>query len=272
MEPNHRIAYIFAIIAVALVFLSGPIARKLNGPSSSELSGDLSPLPPPSAYNERIVIPESAAASGTGTAFAINRNGDWLTARHVVSGCDSVSLRTDSGDIVEASHTIITDRLDMAIIQTGASPSAVPLEFSEPLSRGQYGFMVGYPQGRAAAISTKLRSRAILVTDKAKRSEEPLLTWTIANQSYPRHGTLGGLSGGPVFDGSGKVRGVIVAENPRHGRVYSTTPVSIQGFLKTHGIFASEGEAAEYNTENLLLQSRSAMSKLQVVKVLCVKE
>ena len=37
-------------------------------------------------------------------------------------------------------------------------------------------------------------------------------------------GSLGGMSGGPVFNKSGVVIGVSIAENPRRGRIMTSTP------------------------------------------------
>ena len=44
-------------------------------------------LPPASAFDERVLVQVTAPKSGIGTAFAINDDGQWLTARHVVEGC-----------------------------------------------------------------------------------------------------------------------------------------------------------------------------------------
>ena len=44
-------------------------------------------------------------------------------------------------------------------------------------------------------------------------------------------GSLGGLSGAPVLDKDGEVIGVVSAESPRRGRIYTVTPENLQTYL-----------------------------------------
>ena len=64
-------------------------------PDSVEREG--ATLPPPSAFDEAVLVRVEAPRDGIGTAFSINTDGYWLTARHVVDGCDE-----EGGRLVEA--------------------------------------------------------------------------------------------------------------------------------------------------------------------------
>ena len=82
-------------------------------------------------------------------------------------------------------------------------------------------------------------------------------------------GTLGGISGGPVFDHNGRVRGVVVAESPRRGRIYTAAPDSVEAFLTSLGVSAEDGPADEFDDTTYGPSSDSARRRLQVVKVAC---
>ena len=64
-------------------------------PEAIEQEGAM--LPPPSAFDERVLVQVTAPKSGVGTAFAINGEGQWLTARHVVDGGNELALLVAPG-------------------------------------------------------------------------------------------------------------------------------------------------------------------------------
>lgn len=268
MKQLHVLAYLLVAAAlIAVLFFDRTEVESAYDFEAAE--AERRELPPPSFGDERVLIQAERAKNGLGTAFAINREGQWVTARHVVDGCDRVELMMQPGMFVEATRVRVAQDSDLALIDTEKSPSAARLNLSEPLRIGTEGYHVGYPQGRASAIQTKLRSRAQMVTRGERRSTEPVLAWTIEGNAIDSSGSLGGLSGGPVFDSNGDVRGVVVAESPRRGRIYTTTPESLSTFLLTHALNPSKGEADRYTSNNYLRQSRRAMRKLQVVGVVC---
>ena len=57
-----------------------------------------------------------AEVAGSGSAFAINKNGDFLTNYHVVKSCVSVRLR-NAGLRGEASVIANDERNDLAVVQ-----------------------------------------------------------------------------------------------------------------------------------------------------------
>ena len=83
------------------------------------------------------------------------------------------------------------------------------------------------------------------------------------------NGSLGGISGGPVFDAGGTVRGVIVAESPRRGRIYTAAPTSIDAFLTSLSVEREDGPTEIFAEETYGPMSDNARRRLQVVKVAC---
>ena len=85
-------------------------------PEAIEQEGAM--LPPPSAFDERVLVQVTAPKSGVGTAFAINGEGQWLTARHVVDGCNEIALLVAPGQYAPAARVIVSEEFDLALIDT----------------------------------------------------------------------------------------------------------------------------------------------------------
>ncbi len=226
-------------------------------------------LPAPSPGDEQVVVMAGQPQEGVGTAFAVNTRGDWLTARHVVEGCSRVTLQVSPGNHVPVAAVRLDDGHDLALLSTGRSPFPVRLDLDSPLHLGDAGFMVGYPQGHPGELAVTLAGRSRLVTRGNRSSEAPIIAWTERGRTEGLSGTLGGISGGPVFDAKGNVRGVIVAESPRRGRIYTTTPDSVRSFLDALGVAAQAGPADAFSVEGYGKASDAARRRLQVVMVTC---
>lgn len=229
-------------------------------------------LPEPSTLDNRILIQVEEPQAGVGTAFAIDNGGRWLTARHVVDGCDEVRILYGPNTYVPARSVETDDKLDLAIITTDRTPSPATVEFDAELTVGQAGFHVGYPQGRPGEVSSRLLSRSKLISRGYRRGEEPVLAWVEMGRTRGLVGSLGGLSGGPVYDKDGRVRGVIVAESPRRGRIYTAAPRAIADFLERRGITPKTSDNADEALFSASTYGSAAdfkRRKLQVVKVAC---
>lgn len=253
-----------------VVFSLVPDAEAPEPPPPSIIAEEMGPLlPDPSPLDELVVVQTGPAQDGVGTAFAVNSRGDWLTARHVVEGCSRVSLEVAPGNYVPVARISLDDGHDLALLSTGRSPNPVTLDLSSPMFLGSEGFLVGFPQGQPGELAGKLVGRSRLVTRGTRETDMPILAWAEVGRTSGLKGTLGGISGGPVFGRDGAVRGVIVAESPRRGRIYTTAPQSVDAFLTGQGVRLERGPADIFQLRNYGASSDTARRRLQVVKVMC---
>lgn len=236
-------------------------------PEAIEQEGAM--LPPPSAFDERVLVQVTAPKSGVGTAFAINGEGQWLTARHVVDGCNEIALLVAPGQYAPAARVIVSEEFDLALIETDSSPNPAPINTDDDLRLGAYGFHVGYPQGRPGEAASRLLSRSNLISRGRRSNSESVLAWAETGRTRGLMGSLGGLSGGPVYDENGNVRGVIVAESARRGRIYTAAPEAVAEFIKATGADALGGRSSEFSTDSYGEKADIARRNLQVVKVAC---
>jgi S1-C subfamily serine protease len=243
-----------------------PAAKKM--PVVEEPEGRL--LPDPDPFDERVLVQVGDAEDGIGTAFAVNRSGAWLTARHVVDGCSRVGLAVGDGRMVRVDEVRTSDKSDLALLVTDRAPATLELALDRELRIGEAGYHVGFPQGRSGEASSTLEARSRLVTRGRYTMEEPVLAWAESKRSEGIEGTLSGMSGGPVLDKDGAVVGVVVAESPRRGRIYTATPDSISRFLDEQGLIAPGDEAAHPVAATSFIQEADRLRDARaVVKVLC---
>lgn len=140
----------------------------------------------------------------SGTGFFVNRQ-QVITNAHVVKGCDEVIIK---GAVPEggASVKVLDDSNDLALLQTDRSPSQfAPLRFNiEDLKAGDKVLLLGYP-GEAGARGefTKATAKIEDIHDVAGMKGKFFITDVVEH----------GNSGGPVFDTSGNVIGVVVAKS-----------------------------------------------------------
>lgn len=237
---------------------------------AEEFAEQMGPLlPDPSPLDEMVLVQVGEPQDGVGTAFAVNEKGDWITARHVVEGCAKVTLEVAPGNYVPVARIAMDDGHDLALLSTGRSPFPVTLNLDTPLNIGTEGFAVGFPQGQPGELATELVGRSRLVTRGRRAGEAPILAWAEIGRTEGLNGTLGGISGGPMFDADGAVRGVVVAESPRRGRIYTTAPQSVQDFLTKLGVELQPGPADAFALSGYGEPSDNARRRLQVVKVTC---
>lgn len=271
MRSFDILIYASALALMVLVlFTLAPDADVPAPAPPSEMAEEMGPLlPDPSPLDEMVLVQVGEPQNGVGTAFAVNERGDWLTARHVVEGCSKVTLEVAPGNFVPVARISVDDGHDLALLSTGRSPFPVSLALDAPLRIGSEGYAVGFPQGKPGELATRLVSRSRLVTRGRREGEAPILAWAEVGRTDGLSGTLGGISGGPMFDADGAVRGVIVAESPRRGRVYTTAPQSIEAFLTALNVEIQPGPADRFDLAGYGAPSDNARRRLQVVKVTC---
>lgn len=211
------------LIILAVIF--GVVIRQdgeLDAPPSPPELGP--PLAAPLPSDQVVIVEIGDPTSGVGTAFAIDENGNWLTARHVIDGCDRVGIVASGGKGVEARNVEMSLNSDLAIIRTGWRRPPLKLDLETTRSVGEYGYFIGYPQGRPGEVVGSLMGRGRMAVRGRYRTTENILTWAELGRTRNLDGSLGGISGAPAFDSDGEVIGVVAAESPRRGRVYTVAP------------------------------------------------
>lgn len=161
----------------------------------------------------------------TGTGFFVSNHGDIATAYHVISELESIHVTTSDG--IEHPAKIVATRptTDVAIIHIDTSQSTKPVTLADTsnlLRGGEPLFTIGHPAGW----------RKEYLSPGPYRSTDTARDITGAKEIHaqnPNHILLtvgqniqGGDSGGPVFDSSGKVVGIVsLGDQGSHGYMVS---------------------------------------------------
>ena len=264
---------VYAAVVVALLFAALGRDERTDAPPPPPRSSDPlgEALGPASPFDPAVVVDVPAKAGpSAGTAFSIARSGVWLTARHVVDGCQRVAIVVGPGTGV-AVKVRVDPKGEAAMLYTEGGAAPLPLALSEPLRRGQRAFHPGFPQGEPGEASSRLLGRENLVVRGLGARTEPVLVWAETGRTEGLKGTLGGLSGAPALDASGRVLGVTIAESPRRGRIYTTAPEVVSATLATSGRRADSGAIGEAITpQNYFYVADDLRRELQVAQVVCL--
>jgi S1-C subfamily serine protease len=206
---------------------------------------------------------------GAGTAFSIAQSGVWVTARHVVEGCRQAAIVVGPGKGV-AAGVKIDPRAETAILTTDGGAPPLPLGLADRLRRGERAFHPGYPQGRPGEASSRLLGRENLVVEGRGARTEPVLVWAETGRTDGLEGTLGGLSGAPALDSQGRVIGVTIAESPRRGRIYTTSPETTARTLSAASAANAAPLLAPINADNYGRVADDLRRTLRVAQVVCL--
>lgn len=265
---------LYIIVIAAVVFVLFRIDQRADAPEAlpdapSSVNGSY--LPPPSIYDPEVLVEVGPVSSGMGSAFAISEEGWWLTARHVVDGCEHVGLIVARGQAVQVTEVKRALFADLALLRTDQAPVALAIDTSErDFQIGQRAFHVGFPQGRPGEAYSRLIGRETLVARGRYDVEEPVLAWAELGRTSGLGGSLAGISGGPAFSSNGQVIGVTIAESARRGRIYTAAPSSVLRLLRVEQVEAVGAPAPRLTSDNYGQQSDDLRRELAVAQVVCV--
>ena len=262
---------IYAAVVVALLIVAVGRRERADAPPAppptSEAEG--ATLGPASPFDPAVVVEVAGKAEpSAGTAFSVGAAGAWVTARHVVDGCAQTAIVVAPGRGVEA-KVRIDPRGEAAILTTEGGAPALPLDFAGGLRRGERAFHPGFPQGEPGEVTSRLLGRETLVVRGRGARTESVLVWAAAGRTDGLRGTLGGLSGAPALDAAGRVIGVTIAEAPRRGRIYTTSPETMRNALA--GQPAEAATSQPITPENYGRVADDLRRALRVAQVICLK-
>ncbi|MBK6704955.1 MAG: trypsin-like peptidase domain-containing protein [Caulobacteraceae bacterium] len=263
---------LYIVVITVVVFVLFRVDRRYDAPETlPDAPQTGSYLPPPSQYDPAVLVEVGPVASGMGSAFAISPDGWWLTARHVVDGCDAVGLVVSRGQAVRVLDIKRARFADIALLKTESAPLSMSLDTSERRFQiGQRAFHVGFPQGRPGEAYSRLIGRETLIARGRYALEEPVLAWAELGRTSGLRGSLAGISGGPALSANGQVIGITVAESARRGRIYTAAPSSILRLLRVEQIQATGAPGERLTPDNYGQVSDDMRRNLAVAQVVCV--
>lgn len=264
---------LYIIVIAVVVFVLFRIDQREDAPEAYRPEDGQSGayLEGPSQFDPEVIVEVGPVASGMGSAFAISEDGWWLTARHVVDGCEHVGLIVTHGRAARVLDVKRALFADLALLRTDRAPAALAIDASERhFQVGQRAFHVGYPQGRPGEAYSRLIGRETLVARGRYDLEEPVLAWAEQGRTTGLRGSLAGISGGPALATNGQVIGVTIAESARRGRIYTAAPSSIMRLLRVEQVQAQGAPAPRLTADNYGQESDDLRRALAVAQVVCV--
>lgn len=207
-----------------------------------------SPRRPIPEIGESFVIADAGPQQDSqGTAFAVDRDGTWMTAQHVTHGCDRIGLVADDGidaitDVIESSEA------DASVIREGPLPEFALALTAELPEEGASGYHMGFPAGNPAVVVSRFLGATSASRGGPGGQSEPILAWAEGERLPSFDGPLSGISGGPTFDEQGRVVGVNAASTPRRGRVLTTDPLAILRLVVASAAVDDRGEVTDLSS------------------------
>lgn len=267
------LCFLFWNFARVMDRIEEPMARRPAPRPSQELAqgAERRSLPQPSVLDPSVGVEMTPCEDAcTGTAFAIDGSGNWLTAMHVVDDCAEVGLM-DRGRIRPVTEVVLHPAADIGLLRTAFA--APPLALNDQVLRlRQDGFHFGFPRAEPGAVHGRLIGRMRLRATGQRRFTAPAIAWAEVSRVPHNDKPLGGLSGGAVLDEKGAVIGIAIAASERRGRVISAAPQSIAEMLQMAGVKPDAARAGELrgaiterNYDQVGKQMRSALTVAQVI-------
>jgi S1-C subfamily serine protease len=219
-----------------------------DAPLTVEQFDPRSPRRPMPEIGESFLIADAGPQQDSqGTAFAVDRDGTWLTAQHVTHDCDRIGLVRDDAidgiaDVLESAEA------DVSVIRSGPLPAFALALSDESPAAGSYGYHMGFPAGEPSVVVSRFIGSTYALRGGPGGDPEPILAWAEGDRIPASDGPLNGISGGPTFDRQGRVVGVNAASTPRRGRVLTTDPMAIMRLVVASAAVDEAGEVTDLAT------------------------
>jgi S1-C subfamily serine protease len=233
-----------AIRAEAGYFDRRPVERKRWASLAARAPSRPAIAPSPPAPQVAGVVRRGPEASGSG--FVVSDEGHIVTNRHVVNRCQSVSVRTDSVTSARAQVVAIHSRADLAVIRTDIPFTATAsFRTGAAIRPGDDVVAVGFPLAGLLAEEPSVTTGS--VSALAGIHNDP----SILQMSAP---VQQGSSGGPLFDASGNVVGIVVT------KLNAQIVAEETGDLPQNVNFALKGDIARAFLDELAVRYQTAPS------------
>lgn len=216
---------------------------------------------------EAVIDIPSDRGSGSGTAFVVGP-GAWLTARHVIDGCDDLGVIVAPKKAMRAAEVIHHPDADISLMRTRRAPQA--FAFGEQPRNGDDAYMIGFPKGQPGGVHGRKIGTTTLKERGRYKTRELADVWSENSRVPDRFDSLGGLSGGPVFSDDGRFVGVVLAEERRRGRVITAQTATVKTVFQRADIAPETRNTADRLTpKGYPAVARNLLTSLRVAKVIC---
>lgn len=213
-------------------------------PSASEMA--LLSAYTPFSHNEIISLPLMNDIDYRGTAFSVSKSGEWILARESIRNCryPFLNIGGNLGVRIRVQYKRSLDNYVLAVTESGAR--ALPFADPKTIKPGMRGFMPGYPHGQVGEATGRLIGETRLKSGKRFQKAETVLAWAEAGHTADISGSLNQLLGGPTLNAQSQVIGITLKTKPRRGRLYSSTPATL------NEIGSTPARTYDYEHEDLL--------------------
>lgn len=207
---------------------------------------------------EEVVIgpktkPRRAAASSrgpklraTGTGFYVARDGALITNDHVITACGEMRI-SDGANGIPVKVIAFDHERDLALLQAPKSVETVAVFRSDKSRLGENVVVVGFPLSGLLSSQPIVTSGIISALAGMRDNQREL---QISAPVQP------GNSGGPLFDGSGRIAGVVVAtlDTVQMARAIGVVPENVNfaikaeeahQFLAAHGVTVATADSGK---------------------------
>ena len=222
----------------------------------------------------RLNTKSSRNQSSSGTAFYLGNN-LWMTARHVINECKEVYLKNDNkNSFIE--KILIHPNSDLALFSNN---NLIPEKFEIGKEISKFAFSSGYPAGKPGDVALKFAGFMAMEARSYNILEKHSI-YAVLEKNPRNLLSFGGISGGPAFDSSGNINGVVVAEFTRRGLLGVVGIDQINWLLSAsnkHSDFLNINSNTEFNLINLEINRKNYLKKgaelrrnKSISKVICL--
>ena len=140
----------------------------------------------------------------TASGFVVSTGGDVMTNRHVVNRCQAIAVRTDSATTAPARIVALHVRDDLAVIRSDLLfDDVASFRIGSRIRPGDDVIAVGFPLAGLLAAEPSVTTGSVNAL-AGIHNDQSLLQMSAPVQQ--------GSSGGPLFDSSGNVVGIVVTK------------------------------------------------------------
>ena len=222
----------------------------------------------------RLNTKSSRNQSSSGTAFYLGNN-LWMTARHVINECKEVYLKNDNkNSFIE--KILIHPNSDLALFSNN---NLIPEKFEIGKEISKIAFSSGYPAGNPGDVALEFAGFMAMEARSYNILEKHSI-YAVLEKNPRNLLSFGGISGGPAFDSSGNINGVVVAEFTRRGLLGVVGIDQINWLLSAsnnHSDFLNINSNTELNLMNLEINRKNYLKKgaelrrnKSISKVICL--